>query len=76
MLVSVAMIDTTPDGMFSKAEVFDVYPKPLMRVAENVVMTPDGMTIKIVARSSSQTAGSSKVSTSAAGLNLRLPLPA
>ena len=49
--VSVAKIETTPEGMFSRAETFGLNPRPLMSVALNVVITPDGMTTMIVINS-------------------------
>lgn len=39
---------TTPDGMFNKALSMESNPKPLIRIAENVVMTPLGIVMRIV----------------------------
>jgi hypothetical protein len=39
VLASVEMMETTPDGIFSKADCLESYPKPFMSVALKVVMT-------------------------------------
>jgi hypothetical protein len=49
-----ATIDTTPEGMLSNAASGGLYPKFLINIDEYVVITPLGMTLRIVKRHSSQ----------------------
>jgi hypothetical protein len=51
-----------PDGIFSKALSLELYPNPLMRIAENVVITPLGIVMKIVSNTSIQVCKSPKAS--------------
>jgi hypothetical protein len=39
---------TIPDGMPSKADCFDVYPKPLIMVLEKVEIAPLGMEVCVI----------------------------
>lgn len=67
---------TTPDGMFSSALCLLVYPKSLIRVDEKVVITPLGMVVRIVSRTSSQVCRSHNASSSELHLKTLWPTPA
>ena len=55
---------TTPEGIFSSALCLLVYPKSLIKIDEKVVITPLGMVVRIVSKTSSQVCRSLNASTS------------
>jgi hypothetical protein len=60
-----AIVDTMltiPLGIFNKALSFELYPNPRIKMAENVVITPLGIVMRIVNKTSSQVCMSAKAS--------------
>jgi hypothetical protein len=65
-----------PDGIFSKALSLELYPNPLMRIAENVVITPLGIVMRIVSKTSIHVCRSPKASRTDRHRKILSPAPA
>jgi hypothetical protein len=72
----VATMLTIPDGIFNRALSLELYPKPLIRIAENVVITPLGIVMRIVSNTSIHVCRSPKASRTERQRKTLSPTPA